>query len=121
MPKIRHIVDSENVDGEGYILDPKLAVHAILEHGRLKEMGGPVDPKTHLNRDFPDHELGSCAIVDRLEPGSRVLVDDEGQLVFAAARLSAIERLGRIDIDARRLEWLQVHQDRRQGGNDAPH
>lgn len=120
MPKIRHIVDSGNVDSEGFIIDPTLAVHAILEHGRLKEMGGPVDPTSHLNRDFPDHELGSCPIVDRLEPGSKVHATDEGQLVFAAVRPTAIQRLGRVDVGARRLEWLQVHQDRRQGGNDAP-
>lgn len=117
MPQIRHIVGAENVDGEGYIIDPTDTVHGVLEHGKLKEMSGPVDPKTHLNRDFPDHDLGSCVIVDRLEPGSPVHVDDQGQLVFAAIRPSAVGQLGRIDIDARRLEWLQVHQERRQGGN----
>jgi hypothetical protein len=111
---IRHMVASGNVDQEGYVIDPSQAVHGVILHGLVKEFSGSVDPVTHLNRDFPDHHLGPCVIAMRLEPGSPVLVDSEGQLTFAQARPSAFKRSGRVDVGARRLEWLQVHRERRQ-------
>lgn len=112
---IRHMVESENVDPAGFIIDASRAVHGVILHGLVEEMSGPVDPVTHLNREFPDHQLGPCVVAEHLAPGSPVLVDGEGQLTFAQPRPDSIERHGRVDVGARRLEWLRVHQSRRRG------
>lgn len=111
---IRHVVEEANLDEEGFIIDPAQARHCVIHAGRLLDLSGPVDPLTHLNLDFPDHRLEVCVIAERLEPGARVRIDPERGFLMAVPRPTAFQSRGRVDLDARRVAWLQVHQQRRQ-------
>lgn len=113
---IRHVVEEANLDEAGFIIDPTLARHCVISAGRLLDLSGPVDPLTHLNLDFPDHTLGPCVVAERLEPGARVRIDPAQGFVMALPRPTAFKALGRVDLDARRIAWLQVHQQRRRSG-----
>jgi hypothetical protein len=110
---VRHVVAEENVDAEGFIINPLQARHCVIAGGRLLDMAGDVDPRTHLNLDFAEH----CAVAEALKVGSAVCRRDDGQLLFAALRPEAIARLGAVDIGARRLAWLAVLRARRESGS----
>ena len=111
---VRHVIDRANLDEDGFVVDPTLARHCVVRQGRLAEVSGPIDPLTHLNHDFPDHTLGECAVAETLQPGARVLTDTQGPFLLTRPRPDAYARLGRVDIDARRIEWLRVHRLRRE-------
>lgn len=111
---VRHVVAVSNLDDEGFVADPTQARHCVIRDGRLWQVSGPVDPLTHLNRDFPDHLLGECVIAESLRPGATVLTDTDRPFRFAHPRPAAYTRHGRVDIDARRLEWLGIHRERRE-------
>jgi hypothetical protein len=110
---VRHVVAAPNVDGDGYIVDPAAARHCVVRAGALLDLSGPVDPATHLNADFPDHELGDCIVAAGLERGSRVVRWADGRPALARPRPDYRTRRGPVDLDARRVAWLQVHQARR--------
>lgn len=112
---VRHAVARGNVDETGHIVEPPLARHCVVVAGAVHDLSGPVDPLTHLNAAFPDHELGECVVAESLEPGSAVLRDDEGRMLFASPRRGYRQPLGRVDVDARRLAWLEVLRARRHG------
>ncbi len=114
---VRHVVEAANVDAEGFVIDPFQARHCAISRGALGELSGPVDPLTHLNLDFPHHRLGDCAVASRLERGAAVHLDPEGRLVIARTRRRAMQRLGAVDVDARRIAWLEIHRERRQGAS----
>lgn len=116
---VRHVVEASNVDADGYVADPTLACHGVIEHGRLSELSGPIDPVTHLNRDFPDHTLGDCVVVESLRPGARVLPDSERPFRLVPTRRKASTHLGHVDVDARRLAWLEVHRQHRERSSHA--
>ena len=111
---VRHVVELSNVDEQGFVADPTLARHCVIRAGTLWEVSGPVDPLTHLNSDFPEHTLGDCVVTETLQPGARVLTDAARPFLLARLRSGAYARLGRVDIDARRLEWLRIHRLRRE-------
>jgi len=116
---VRHVVEAANVDPEGYVTDPTLACHGVVQRGRLWELSGPIDPLTHLNTDFPDHTLGDCVVAEGLQPGARMLLDAEQQLVHVPIRPQSLRPLGRVDLGARRLLWLEVHRRRRESGSNS--
>ena len=74
--RIRHLVAADNVDAQGYVIDPLLVRHGIVLGGRIADLAGLIDPQTHLNRDFPDHQLEECLVAERLERGG--VCPDEG-------------------------------------------
>ena len=55
--RIHQITAADNVDLQGRVIDPLLVRYAIVLAGKIGNLAGPVDPQTHLNRDFPDHQL----------------------------------------------------------------
>jgi hypothetical protein len=112
---IRHMVEAANVDAEGFVIDPSRARHGTVFRGALGELSGPIDPLTHLNLDFSHHRLEDCVVAGRLEPGAPVRLDAEGRLVKARTRPGAMRRLGAVDLDARRIAWLELHRERRRG------
>ena len=118
---VRHVVEAANVDQGGFIVDPTSARHCVIRAGALLDLSGPVDPLTHLNTDFPYHALGDCVIAERLEAGAPVLRAADGKALIARVRPDAICRRGRIDVDARRLAWLEVHRTRRNQHTHAGH
>lgn len=111
---VRHVVEIGNVDEEGFIIDPAKARHCAIQAGALLQLSGPVDPLTHLNRDFAAHTLGDCVVAERLEPGALVLRELTGRFLVASTRPEALRRLRPVDVDARRIAWLEVHRRRRQ-------
>jgi hypothetical protein len=112
---VRHVVELSNLDEHGFVADPKLACHCVVRDGKLWDVSGPVDPLTHLNRDFPDHTLGDCVVAESLQPGAKILTDSERPFLFVTTRPGSFARLGHVDIDARRMEWLRIHHQRRDG------
>ncbi len=119
---IRHLTSIDNVDSEGFLVDPSRACHGTLRNRCVADLAGPVDPLTHLNRDFPDHELGECVVVERLECGAPVQIGPEDAPLRAWPRRDSSDALGRVDVDARRSAWLAVLRERRErcGYESAP-
>jgi len=105
--RIRHLVAADNVDADGFVIDPLLARHGLVVGGRISALAGPIEPATHLNLDFPAHRLDTCLVVERLAEGATVLWDGD-QFRVAGVRASAYGRLGSIDLDARRASWQQA-------------
>ncbi len=63
--RIRHLVSADNVDGDGFVIEPLLVRHGLVVAGRVAELAGAIDPQTHLNLDFPDHGLDDCLIAEQ--------------------------------------------------------
>ena len=115
---IRHVTSIDNVDAEGFLIEPTRSCHGTIRAAHVEDLGGPVDPLTHLNRDFPDHDLRECIVAERLETGAPIVRDDDGQFLRAVVRQSSMGSLGPVDIGERRVAWLQAFQDRRAGVPD---
>ncbi|SDB95254.1 hypothetical protein GA0111570_11179 [Raineyella antarctica] len=103
---VRHITHRRNVDEAGLLIDAEQVCHGTVQGGVIAALAGPVDPLTHLNRDFHEHELGECVVAEELVVGSAVLLDGEGHFLRASQRPGAKKSLGRVDLGARRSDWL---------------
>jgi len=110
---VRHLVTVDNVDEASNIDDATKACHGAIRAGLVEDVGGFIDPLTHLNLDFPDHQLGECVVVESFERGSAVLRDEQGLFVTTWPRPEAFSHMGQVDVDVRRLEWLSVLRERR--------
>jgi len=116
---IRHMTFLDNVDGEGFIIDPSKSCHGTIRGGSVEDLSGPVDPLTHLNRDFPDHDLGECVVAESLVRGGKVVVGSEGGFVRAWPRPADMVSLGKVDIGERRSAWLTTLRERREEASRA--
>jgi hypothetical protein len=105
--RIRHLVGSDNVDEQGFVIDPLLVRHGLAAGGRVAALAGLIEPSTHLNLDFSAHRLEACLVAERLEVGAALLWDGE-QFKVAAVHIAAYCHLGPIDVDARRAAWQQT-------------
>src|SRR4051812_11546542 len=105
--RIRHIVAMGNVDAQGYVIDPLLVRHGIVLVGQIGDLAGPIDPQTHLNRDFPEHRLEECLVAEWLECGAALLRDGD-RFRVALVRPSAYTSLGPVDVDRRRADWQRA-------------
>jgi hypothetical protein len=105
--RIRHIVEIENVDSQGYVIDPLLVRHGIVLAGEIGDLAGPIDPQTHLNRDFVEHRLEECLVAEQLERGATLLRDGD-RFRIALVRTSAYMSLGSVDVDRRRADWQRT-------------
>jgi hypothetical protein len=92
--RIRHLAAIDNVDAEGFLRDPTQVRHGIVVAGRIADLAAPVDPLTHLNRDFPEHGLDDCLVAEALAIGAALLWDGD-QMRFACAHPAAYAPLGR--------------------------
>lgn len=110
---VRHITQADNVDPQGLMIDASLVHHGTVRASRVSSLAGPIDPSTHLNRDFAGHDLGECVIAARLEIDAELVLDDNGQFARCRARDDASQRLGFVDEGSRRQEWLAVLRERR--------
>jgi hypothetical protein len=105
--RIRHIVAIGNVDAQGYVIDPLLVRHGIVLGGQIGDLAGPIDPQTHLNRDFLEHRLEECLVAEQLGRGA-VLLRDGDRFRIALVRTAAYTSLGPVDVDRRRAEWQRT-------------
>lgn len=110
---VRHLVTVDNVDDAGNIENATKARHGTIRAGLVEDVGGFIDPLTHLNLDFRDHQLGECIVVESFESGGVVLRDEQGLFVTAWPSPEEFSHLGRVDVDARRIEWLSIMKARR--------
>ncbi|MEI6778155.1 MAG: hypothetical protein WCK70_14755 [Chloroflexales bacterium] len=105
--RIRHITSADNLDAEGWLLDPLFVVHGIVVGGQIADMSGLIDPLTHLNLDFPSHCLGACLVAERLERGAALRWDGD-HFALTEARALAYTRLGAVDESARRAAMQRL-------------
>jgi hypothetical protein len=78
------------------IIDPLQIRHVIVKFGKLSSISGLIDPKSHLNLDYPYHLVRQCVIAQKFEVGSKVEISDGG-LVFAELNPSNYKHYGKYD------------------------
>ena len=94
--QIRHCVEENNVSENLIIKNPKEIRHIIAEEGKIKQMSGFIDPKSHLNLDYTLHRVTTCIIAKKFEIGSELLFTSSG-FIFAIVTKSHFEHYGYID------------------------
>ena len=94
--QIRHCTEKCNVDDSLMIVDPLRIRHVIVKFGKLSSISGLIDPKSHLNLDYPYHLVKQCIISEKFEVGSKVEIS-EGGLVFAELNPNNYKHYGKYD------------------------
>lgn len=70
--------------------------HVIVKSGKLSLISGYIDPKSHLNLDYPYHLVKQCIVAEKLEIGSNVQMS-EGSFVFAGLDPTQYGHYGKYD------------------------
>ncbi|WP_458745039.1 hypothetical protein [Candidatus Nitrosocosmicus sp. T] len=94
--QIRHCTEKSNIDDSMLIIDPLQIRHVIVKFGKLSSISGLIDPKSHLNLDYPYHLVRQCVVAQKFEVGSKVEISDGG-LVFAELNPSNYKHYGKYD------------------------
>lgn len=94
--QIRHCTEKSNVDESLLIIDPTQIRHVIVKSAKLSSISGSIDPKSHLNLDYPYHLVKQCIIAEKFEIGSKVEMS-EGRFVFAEMDPSNYQYYGKYD------------------------
>ena len=94
----------------GWVTNPRKIRHAEVTALRISNLSGFVDPKTHLNLDFPDHLIKEVNVAEKLELGGKVVRDNE-RFMVACVSPTAYKHLGLVD-EAEHAEQLKeaVHK-----------
>jgi len=111
---LRHLVAADNVDADGWIIDPQLVHHGVLQAGRVAALAGPIDLATHLNLDFPDHQLGECMVIEQMIVGAALSQTAAG-IQRSGPRRAAFMHRGIVQVDERRLAMQQLLKERSHG------
>jgi hypothetical protein len=104
---IRHCVEASNVDENLVVTDPTKVRHVVILAGRIESMSGLIDPISHLNLDYPDHKVTTCAIAEKFEINSKVKFSDQG-LVFAKVDSSSLGHYGIVDYTQRLFDMIEA-------------
>lgn len=94
--QIRHCTEKSNVDDSMLIIDPLQIRHVIVKFGKLSSISGLIDPKSHLNLDYPYHLVRQCVVAQKFEVGSKIEISDGG-LVFAELNPGNYKHYGKYD------------------------
>jgi hypothetical protein len=94
--QIRHCTEKSNIDDSMLIIDPLQIRHVIVKFGKLSSISGLIEPKSHLNLDYPYHLVRQCVVAQKFEVGSKVEISDGG-LVFAELNPSNYKHYGKYD------------------------
>lgn len=94
--QIRHCTEKCNVDESLMIIDPLQIRHVIVKFGKLSLISGLIDPKSHLNLDYPYHLVKQCIIAERFEVGSKVEISDS-RFMFADLNPDNYQHYGKYD------------------------
>ena len=94
--KIRHCVEKSNVENSLLIIDPLKIRHAIIKSGKISSLSGLIDPKSHLNLDYPLHLVKNCIISEKFELGSTIEISDGG-FIFAKLHPNSYQHYGKYD------------------------
>jgi hypothetical protein len=111
---IRHCVEESNVDENLVITDPTKIRHVVISAGRIESMSGLIDPRSHLNLDYPDHKVITCVISEKFDINAKVKFNDQG-LVFARVDKSALGHYGSVDYTQRLFDMIEAVKNRRVG------
>jgi hypothetical protein len=107
---IRHCAEECNIDSGMKVIDATKIKHVIVVAGRIGHMSGFIDPATHLNFDFPDHQVGPCIIAQCFKVGAAVKFGHQG-FVFATVSQDSFSHYGKIDYTQRLLDMIQSVRD----------
>ena len=94
--QIRHCTEKSNVDDSLIVIDPLQIRHVIVRFGKLSSISGLIDPKSHLNLDYPYHLVKQCIIAEKFEIGSKVEIS-ETKLIFADLNPDCYQHHGKYD------------------------
>jgi hypothetical protein len=108
--QIRHCVEENNVDENLIIKKPEEIRHIIAQEGKIKQMSGFIDPRSHLNLDYTLHRLTKCFISKKIEIGSELLFASYG-FIFAMVTKSHFEHYGYIDYTKNLTEMIDKVND----------
>lgn len=72
---VRHLVGQSNVE-DGVVADPSEVRHGSIRAGEVEALAGSIDLEAHRNPSN-DHGLDRCLVVEELEVGSPVLVEED--------------------------------------------
>ena len=105
--KIRHCVEKSNVEMESLIItDPLQIRHAVINSGKISSLSGLIDPKSHLNLDYPVHLVKNCVISEKFELGSKIEMSDGG-FVFAQVIPDSYQHYGKYDYTQNLLNMIE--------------
>jgi len=105
--KIRHCVEKSNVETTSLIvMDPSQIRHAVIKSGKISSLSGLIDPKSHLNLDYPPHLVKHCIIAEKFELGSAVEIS-EGSFIFAQIRPDSYQHLGKYDYTQNLMNMIE--------------
>jgi type III secretory pathway component EscU len=110
--QIRHCVEENNVDENLIIKKPEEIRHIIAQEGKIKQMSGFIDPRSHLNLDYTLHRVTKCVIAKKFEIGSELLFASSG-FIFAMVTKSHFEHYGYIDYTKNLTEMIDKVNDLR--------
>ncbi len=111
---IRHCVEESNVDENLVVTDPTKIRHVVISAGRIESMSGLIDPRSHLNLDYPDHRVITCVIAEKFEINAKVKLNDQG-LVFAGIDKATLGHYGSVDYTQRLFDMIETVKNRRVG------
>ncbi len=109
--RVRHAVEESNVVKNAKIRDPTKIRHVVIQGGKIESMSGLIDPKSHLNSDFPDHRVNICVIAEKFEIGARIKFGSNG-LLLAAVGPDQFGHYGFVDYTKRLSEMITEVSDR---------
>ncbi len=94
--KIRHCVEKSNVGHSFLIKDPLKIKHVVIKFGKISLLSGIIDPKSHLNLDYPLHLVKNCVITEEFQLNSPIEIIDGG-FVFAQVHPDCYQHYGKYD------------------------
>ncbi len=94
--KIRHCVEKSNVEKSLIIIDPLKIRHAVIKSGKISSLSGLIDPKSHLNLDYPPHLVKNCIITEKFELDSTIEISNGG-FIFAHIHPDSYQHYGKYD------------------------
>ena len=105
--KIRHCVEKPNIEAKSLlVIDPLQIRHAVINSGKISSLSGAIDPKSHLNLDYPAHLVDSCIICEKFELGSTIDIS-EGGFVYAKVRPDSYQHYGKYDYTQNLLNMIE--------------
>ena len=105
--KIRHCVEKSNIEKESMlIIDPLKIRHAVVKSGKISSLSGLIDPKSHLNLDYPPHLVKSCIVCEKFEVGSTIEISNGG-FIFALFRPDGYQNYGKYDYTQNLLNMIE--------------
>lgn len=75
-------------------------------------MSGYIDPKTHLNLDYPYHKVSNCVITEAFKIGSKIKYNDT-TFIFAYVDSKAYAHYGYVDYTQRLLDMINAFKARK--------